>query len=564
MESSKENLSWYYKLSRHPYFAVLLSALLLILSFPPFPTGIFAFLGFVPLLILADTRKPTFGYVYMAFLLWNWGCGYWIGFTGFGVEEDEQVIAFTTGILANFANAFLMTLPFMGYTRLRRIIHKSTLPIRYQLIFSYSGLLLFWLMFEYLHFHWDLSWSWYTLGHALSYYKTLIQYYEITGVLGGSAHILLVNIVIYEIFRRRAMSPTWNRKKWLAGGLCFVLIPYGVSFILLNPKRMVYQPSGSLNVRIIQPNIDPFMKFDVLTPEEQVKLFVSLAEKPGVDTIDLVVLPETAVPRYFWRNEIETARLIKPLKTLADTQKLAVLTGIVEARQYHTPEPPTVTARKYNEGFYDMYNAAALLSPSYPVQTFEKGLFVPFVERTPFIETFPFMKKMMVEIGGGYGGYAKPDSIAPMKISENARIGSMICFESGYGDYIRKLSLKGANLLAIITNDGWWKKTSGHLQHAQFTTFRAIENRREIVRSANTGISLFADVKGNLTHKTLYWERTFVDKKVKLYNGTTFYMKYGDYIGIIASLLSLILATYGIGLRLKPQAKPAIEQSPTF
>lgn len=551
MELSKENLSWYYKLSKRPYLAVLISAVLLILSFPPFPTGVFAFFAFIPLLMIADTRKPVFGYVYTAFLLWNWGCGYWIGFTGFGVEKDEQLMAFTTGVLANFANALLMTLPFAGYSRFRTVIAKSGLSVRMQLLLSYGSLICFWIMFEYIHFHWDLSWSWYTLGHALSYHKTLIQYYELTGVLGGSVHILILNVILYEIWRRKSVLVDWSRKKWVAAALVMILLPAGVSFLLLIPSRSVFQSSGSLNVRVLQPNIDPFLKFDVLTPEEQVKMFTEMIKKPGIDSIDLIVMPETAVPRYFWRNEIETAKLIQPLKMIADSQKKAILTGLVEARQYHTPEPPTATARKYGDGFYDMYNAAALLSPYYPVQTFEKGLFVPFVERTPFIETFPFLRNLMVKIGGGYGGYAKPDSIFPMKVNAKAKVGSMICFESGYGDYIRKLSGKGANFLAIITNDGWWKKTSGHLQHAQFTTLRAIENRREIARSANTGISLFADVKGNLTHKTTYWTRTSIDKKVKLYEAKTFYVKYGDYIGKIALLLTLILTVYGLVLRFK-------------
>lgn len=502
------------------------------------------YVAFVPLLLLVEQKKPIFGYAYLTFFLWNWGCGYWIGFTGFGVADDEKVIAFATGFLANLANPFLMALPFAGYARFRRFIKTTSLSDNRQLLLSGIALISFWILFEFIHYHWDLSWSWYTLGNSLSYYVPYIQFYEWTGVLGGSFHILLANFLIF-CFLYKKEKYSVSSPKIIYGLIILLILPLLIGFILLNPNRAIYQSSKSLNVRIIQPNIDPFEKYEELTPIEQIKRFETLIYKPGLDSIDMVLLPETAVPRYVWRDKIAdttSSKLFAPLWDAVNKENLAIVTGIVETRAYPPSlTKPTVTAREFEKGYYDMYNAATVLAPHLPTQTFEKGIFVPFVERVPFVDALPFMKDFLVEMSGGYGGFAKPDFIHPMQVNKDAKIGTMICYESAYGDYIRQLTLGGANFLAILTNDGWWKKSSGYIQHAQFSTFRAIENRREITRSANTGTSLFADAKGYLHQKTNYWEQAVIDRKIHLYEGKTFYVKYGDYLGYLAWIISACL-----------------------
>lgn len=530
------------KVSNRPVFWVIFSAICLILSFPPFPLAILAYVAFVPLLWWVEQKKSIFVYAYWLFFIWNWGCGYWLGFTGFGVEDDEKIMAFATGILANTINPLLMALPLMGYARFRRFILTTSFGENFKLVLSCTAFISFWILFEFLHYHWDLSWSWYTLGNSLSYYVPYIQYYEFTGVLGGSLHILLINFLIFSLLRKKTIEDFYH-KPYLYGVIGGLILPLFVGFLLLAPYRSVFQSKDSLNVRIIQPNIDPFSKYEELTPKAQIDIFQNLAMRSGIDSIDMILLPETAIPKYVWRDKIADttqSKLFKPLWDIAYKEHLTILTGIVEARSYPASlTKPTVTARQYQQGYYDMYNAATVLAPYMPTQTFEKGIFVPFVERVPFVDQLPFLKDFLVEMSGGYGGYGKPDFIHPMQINKNAVVGTMICYESVFGDYIRKLTLGGANFLAILTNDGWWRKTSGHLQHAQFTTLRAIENRRDIARSANTGISLFADSKGYLHNKTPYWERLSIDGKIHLYKEITFYVRYGDYLGFLAWILTI-------------------------
>lgn len=542
MESSKAKLSLLSRLnSRQGLWAVVIG-LLLAASFPPMPFPFLMYIAFVPILYIIDERikegRKIMGFIYLTALIWNWGCGYWIGFTAFGVDEGEKFMAATTGILANFANALLMCIPLLLYKRFRKKYIDSP--------YSLLALIPFWIAFEYLHCNWDLSWSWYNLGISLSYMPRYIQYLEWTGVLGATFHILFANILLYWLIKEKSETNIWHKKIGY-GLVAWLALPLLLSFYFLNENRAIYKPSGSLNVRIIQPNVNPFSKYSDFSPEAQVAMFDSLINLPGLDSMQLVVMPETAVPRYIWANEIDSTKLIRPLWNVVRIKKVPILTGVIEARFYEpTATNIPVAANKYGRGFYVPYNASVVMPVTGKCAFFEKGKLVPFVERTPFMDELPFMKHFLVEIGGGYGGYGKPDSIHPIRVKDGVKVGTMICYESVYGDYIRKLTKQNADFLAILTNDGWWQKTSGYIQHQQMTVLRAIENRRDIVRSANTGTSLFADSKGNLRQKTDYWVRTIVDGKINLYKEKTLYVLWGDYLGWISVILGLgiFIATF--------------------
>ncbi len=533
MEPSKAKLSLLSRLnSRQGLWAVVIG-LMLAASFPPMPFPFLMYIAFVPILYIIDARikegRKIMGFIYLTALIWNWGCGYWIGFTAFGVEDGEKFMAALTGILANFANALLMCIPLLLYKRVRKRYINSP--------YSLLALIPFWLAFEYLHCNWDLSWSWYNLGICLSYIPNYIQYLEWTGILGATLHILLANILLYELIRQKETLSIWNKE--MAYGLtAWLALPLLLSFYFLAESRDIYKPSGTMNVRILQPNVDPFLKYSEFSPESQVKMFTELINRPGLSNIDLIVMPETAIPRYIWTDKIDSNQLIQPLWHIIHEKKVPILTGIIEARYY----PPTaknipVAANKYEEGFYVPYNASVVMPVTGKCDFFEKGKLVPFVERTPFMDELPFMKHLLVKIGGGYGGYGKPDSIHPIRVKDGVKVGTMICYESVYGDYIRRLTKEDADFLAILTNDGWWGKSSGYIQHQQMTVLRAIENRRDIVRSANTGISLFADSRGQLRQKTEYWVRTTIDGKINLYKGKTLYVLWGDYLGWISVIV---------------------------
>jgi apolipoprotein N-acyltransferase len=127
----------------------------------------------------------------------------------------------------------------------------------------------------------------------------------------------------------------------------------------------------------------------------------------------------------------------------------------------------------------------------------------------------------------------------------------VICYESVFGEYVTEYIKKGSNLIFVITNDGWWGDTPGHRQHFTFSRLRAIETRRSIARSANTGISAFIDQRGDAFQVTRYWEPDVIRQTINANDKMTFYVRYGDYIGRLSSFVAIVLVLIAMSFRLK-------------
>jgi len=135
--------------------------------------------------------------------------------------------------------------------------------------------------------------------------------------------------------------------------------------------------------------------------------------------------------------------------------------------------------------------------------------------------------------------------------SDNLKIAPVICYESVFGAYVTQYIRKGANLIFVITNDGWWGDTPGHRQHFTFSQLRAIETRRSVARSANTGISAFINQRGDISQVTKYWEPAVIRQKINANYELTFYVRYGDYIGRISAFVAVFLILISISYKLR-------------
>ena len=523
--------------------------------------GLLRFLGYHREYISGNAQ--LFRYTYLTFLIWNLiGC-YWLSLTAAGAENVSEFITYlVSGILAVVLNPGLMAIPFQIFSRFR---HQFN-PV---LAAALGGFC--YLAFEYLHFRWELSWAWLTLGHSLSQVPSLIQFIEFTGVLGLTVYIWGANVLIYA-----ALRGLREKRYWVKGGvaLLWILFPIMLNPFILNQDREVFQSVGQKNVRIVQPNIDPYnIKFDGTTFAQQIEGFARQAEDTSLDSIDLVLLPETAVPRPIFNDKILHDPLISPLWEVTKYNDVSLITGITEVKSFRKGiDSLPVSARMnrlviYQDGeekdttemWIDEYNAALILSDSMTYDTYQKSKLVPMVERTPFLDKVKFLQNFGVDLGGGYISLGLPDTLKVLHMPDSTKVGVMICYESEYGDFVRKQSQLGAEMFVIITNDGWWGNSSGYIQHAYFTTLRAIENRRAIARCANTGTSLFADNRGRLKQKTDWWENTNIDQTVNLYRSQTYYVRHGDYLGKIAMIGSLLIMITAMILNLVRKNSPAKE-----
>jgi apolipoprotein N-acyltransferase len=529
------------------YLLVLLSSTLLILSFPY--TGSFTpfvFVGLVPLFILrqqflASSKKPwKLGlWIYLSFLLWNLGTTWWVA----NASVSGAIFAFTI-------NTLLMTLVFGLWSFIDRKIHTR---------YSFFMLIPIWLLFEFGHHRWDLSWPWLTMGNYFSVRTGWVQWYEWTGTLGGSAWILLVNILVfrlYQVYREVA-----KRNQYIFTILGVLLVPIVISQLLQVFAIPSLQPK-QLHAVIVQPNIDPYKeKFTIsATNEGFADSIVALANRHVTAQTDLVLAPETALPLSFQEERLHTFAFGQSLA--AQVQKWPhanLLIGASTIRIFEQKLSVASTPIPNSSEWYESYNSSVLLTKTAPPQYVHKSKLVPGVELVPFSAYLPFLSAIAIENGGSSGtlGVEKEPKVMAIqpdvdknqtnKEAQTVTLAPIICYESIYGDFVRRQVQKGAQALCILTNDGWWGNTPGYKQHFSFARLRAIENRRWVLRSANTGTSGSIDPSGKIIKKTPYWVKTAFSQSIQLRSDQTFYTTYGDWLAGIS--ISWILLCFSIFLR---------------
>jgi apolipoprotein N-acyltransferase len=160
------------------------------------------------------------------------------------------------------------------------------------------------------------------------------------------------------------------------------------------------------------------------------------------------------------------------------------------------------------------------------------------VEKLPFTTIFPQLEEMAINLDGASGSLGIEKEARTLYANE-VTFAPSVCYESIYGDFISKQVKKGAELIFIITNDGWWGDTPGYKQHASFARLRAIENRRSIARSANTGISCMINQRGDVLQETGWWVPAVLTADLNKNSEQTFYAQHGDWLGKLCLYLMI-------------------------
>lgn len=515
-----------------------------LLSLGWFPNGIFPvlFFAFVPLLIVennfndnSEKLKPRllFLYSYIAFFIWNILTTWWVKNASFGGAA-----------LAILCNALLMSFTFMLFHRTKKVVGKK---------WGYVIFICFWISFEFIHSNWELSWPWLTFGNAFADAPFIVQWYEYTGTFGGSLWILLLNVLILEFTLRFKQLESKSKLKDVAIILVAIILPIIISRIVASS----FSPplNDGIDVVTVQPNIDPYNeKFDAPFEGQLTKMLNLAAQKVDANT-DYVIFPETALTEDLWEDQMAQSQSIGMLtEFMKQYPKLKIVIGASTGKVYHKGEELSVTARKFTaqDDYYDSYNTALQIDNTGKIQVYHKSKLVPGVEQMPFPFIFKHLESIAIDLGGTTGGLGTQKERTVFSSSDNTmKVAPVVCYESIYGEYVGEYIKNGANFIAIITNDGWWGDTPGYKQHLKFGALRAIESRRWIARSANTGISCFIDPMGNIQQATNWWVPAVISQKIYLNNSLTFYTKYGDYIARAALCITFAMLIYSLLIRLR-------------
>jgi apolipoprotein N-acyltransferase len=527
------------------YMLAVASGMLLSLAWPPLPFFPLLFVGFVPLLWLEDvcssskrSAKNFFGYSYLALLIWNVLTTWWVGATVFGTKDISTALA---GVFANTANPLLMCIPLLGFHRTKKRLGER---------WGYVSLVAYWITFEFIHLRWDLTWPWLTLGNGFAKFPQVMQWYEYTGVFGGTLWILVSNILIYELIRKKIRNAALPRdiikpKELLYTTMGILLIPIIISVSIY----FTYEEEGSpQEVVVIQPNIDPYNeKFNFSTLDQQLDKLLKISNEKIDATTDYLVWPETAIPQGIFLNDLTEDKTIKKIKNFfIHYPDLKLITGINAYKRYYSDHTATARYAENINSWFDAFNSAIQLDSSDRIPFYHKSKLVPGIEQMPYPQLFKILEPLAIRMGGISGSLGKQDHRDVFQSSDSIGVAPMICYESVYGEYSTEYVRRGGDLFFVITNDGWWGNTAGHKQHLQYARLRSIEARRDLAQSANTGTSAFINQRGDISQQTEWWKPAAIEATLYANEELTFYVKHGDYIGRAAIFITVLSIVYSL------------------
>lgn len=494
----------------------VLSGVMLTASFPPGRLSLFAWLALVPLLKSIENESPSSALKlgYIAGLSHYLSLIYWIVVVVGRYGGLNPFISFSVFILLCL---YLALYP--AFFSCLSVLIKSS---RFRILFT--GAL--WISLEYIRGIILTGFPWCLLGYSQYENLHIIQVADLFGVYGISFLIVTVNVFIYDLlFKRRNYGiSTVLYEMVFAGLLTSATLIYGHCEML--KEQLENDTDKNITAVIVQGNIDQSVKWDPAYQARTVAIYKRLTLKAIHDfRPDLVVWPETSLP-FFLQNNRDFSQ---------DLHSLAVKSGsafIVGSPAY-----------KRINGIENYFNRAYLISPDeYAFKYYDKVHLVPFGEYVPCKDILFFVDRLVPAAGDFQAG--KKD-ITPLKHND-VSLGILICFEAIFPEMARSYSKKGADILVNLTNDAWFGKTSAPYQHLSMAVFRAVENRRPLIRAANTGFSAFISPHGELIEKGALFKEEVLKAKVKIPTAqTTCYARIGDVFAVaflLISLLKIILA----------------------
>lgn len=469
------------------------SSLILFLSFlkiGSFSFGFLAYFSFIPVLIFLEEDKKPFltGYIFGVFfyllLL------YWVPFSNVEKESRPWVVLGFLLLIAYLSCYFGLT--FYLY---RKIKYKLLLP------FIFSGFDFFRSLSSSFGFPWG------SIAYTQSYYRYLIQIVDIGGVPILTFVIVLVNYFIYKLIRE---------KKWKYGFVLAIIFIFLVLYSIVDIATLK-KSNRYISAEIIQLNISPndkrYNDFGIRlnTIKEMIK-----------EGSELYILPESSSPC----NAINYESCSQIFKNISDSLNIAILVGTIEFEK---------GAR------FKYFNSAALFDDGKFKGVHRKKYLVPFVERLPYNDVFPFLNK--IEFGQGAFNPGKEYTIFDVK---NIKFCALICFEQIFPRLVRRFVRKGADVIINITEDAWFGRTLGPYQHFENSILRAIEYKKPVLRCANSGISAYIEPTGKIVEKTKLFESRVIEKNVFIYDRKTIYTIIGDFFGwsfVFITFYSIIITS---------------------
>ncbi|MEM8487903.1 MAG: apolipoprotein N-acyltransferase [Bacteroidota bacterium] len=483
-----------------------MSGVLLAVSFPPFPLPFVSCVALIPVLrhsfSQADTRKVYLDFFFVFLIL-------------FAITFSWPLRhPFTNTAFASLSGVLLlpmsMALPFAA----GNFVQKKA-----GYLAGAVACCAFFLTVESFWTHGPLAMPGTLLGHSLAHAPYIRQMADVSGVAGLSLWVLTFNFIYTGLWLAKNKR---IRKKLLLCAIVLLFFPLLYGLIRLNTLP---QHHTTTRVALVQPAVPSILwtdEYDGSRITQLIQLTDSLHQTAMPPA--LVIWPETALPLVADNSNQHHQHLSAWLQT----KELPLLAGAI------LPAPDATGPTAFT-------NSAVLHRDSTRIR-YNKNKLVPFAERVPFENLTRKLGQFRVD-AGGVAGYQPGHSQNTMAMPD-ANLGVLICFESLFGGYTRKYIKEGADFLVALSNIGWWGSRFAPAQYLAFSTLRAIETRRALAINTVSGPGLVVDQTGDTIANTTWMQRTVVDVDIPHYRTTSVYATFGDWLSILALLISIGLVCY--------------------
>ena len=502
------------------YGPAFISGLLLVLCFPTIDLFLVAWVALVPFLISLYDKGPkqAFRSGIVLGVPYFFGTLYWIyhsinHFGGVSLIGSVAIVVLLCLYLSLYTGVFALLFS--------ATIRKTKLP----------ALLLapvFWVVLEFLRSYIFTGFPWSSIGYSQYKFLGIIQITDITGIYGVSFLVVAVNGALADIFllkKRTTDMPLFPLSYTVVG---FAVLAFFVIFTVVYGQIRLRQerPGQVFRAGIIQGNIEQDKKWDPSYQDNVMEIYKNLSLEASSSSPSLIVWPETAVPFFFGSER----RYTEDLENFQSRLNAYLLFG-------------SVLVKGKTDHRYLLSNSAVLLDKTGRVSyTYDKIHMVPFGEYVPLHKVLFFINKLVVGIGDYTPGDRYLRGVTPF-----GQFATLICYEIVFPGLVRKFYADGGDFMVTITNDAWFGRTTGPYQHFSMAVFRAVENRKPVIRVANTGISGFIDSNGRIISRTGIFQRSILTGDVRTDTTRSFYSKYGDLFTYVWIIFSVVLLTNVFG-----------------
>jgi len=485
------------------------SGILVTMSFPTASVGVLVFAALVPLFASVLRHRPERGDAFRT--------GFFFGFVCY--------LTMLWWVAALIPSADVTIPGLMTPALLLLVLYLSVYPALFLFLaakatrFRMAGFLVMapglWVLLEALRSRGELAFPWGSLGYALSSSPPLVQGAAVGGLPLLSLLVVLVNVLLAAVVVSRSL-----RARVALGGTAMLILAGMWTAGTGEMARFDDSDAPRVRTAVVQPNVDLEIKWKPEYRDSTLRLIERLVRESSALGAGLIVFPETSAPVYMKAERHDSRRYRERLGLLSAELETPIFIGFLDYR----PDGPN--------GDANIYNASGVFRVDGVLDTYEKNHLLPFGEALPGSRRWRWLRK----IDFGQANFQQGTPRGPVQTGP-AAITPLICFESVFPYLCARGVADGSEMLVNITNDGWFGDTPGPFQHAQMSILRAVEFRRYLVRSANTGVSMVVSPTGEVRSRIGLFEEGILIEDVAVLSGETFYARHGDIPWLIACLL---------------------------